>query len=89
MGTCRGWRIVVYGNMDHAVCISGVGVIQKMSKYKLVIERSVDGQFVVTLRSARNGQTVLTSETYKRKQAAKRAADNLTAELGCPVEDRT
>lgn len=43
---------------------------------KFIIEKSKDGQFFFTLR-ARNGQTITVSETYKTKQACKKAIDTI------------
>lgn len=39
---------------------------------KFVIEKSKDGQFYFVLK-ARNGQVLVTSETYKRKASCKKA----------------
>lgn len=46
-----------------------------------MIKPSVDGQWVALITSARNGQTIFTSETYKSQASAKRAVYNLVRDL--------
>lgn len=39
------------------------------------VKRSRDGQYYFTIHSAHNGRKLVTSETYKSKQNAKKTAD--------------
>ena len=54
---------------------------------KYIIEKSVDGQFFFTLRS-KNGQKIVTSETYHTKQGCRKGINAVRKAILAGVEDR-
>lgn len=54
---------------------------QQKCKYKFLVKPSVDGQWIAQILSARNGQVIFTSETYKSSRSAQRSLNNMIQEL--------
>lgn len=50
---------------------------QPKCKYRFLVKPSIDGQWIAQVLSAKNGQVILTSETYKSSRSAQRAINNL------------
>ncbi len=53
--------------------------------YRIEINETSDKQFIILLKSAKNGQVVLQSETYASKSNARRAAKRIGKGLNVEV----
>lgn len=50
-------------------------------KYRFLVKPSTDGQWIAQVLSAKNGQVIFTSETYKSSRSAQRALNNMIQDL--------